>query len=245
MNPMLTVSNLSVTIPNKTIIHDLTASFDQGKLTVIMGPNGSGKSTFTQAIMGNPSYAVSGVITLGGTNISELNTEERACKGLFLAFQSPLAIPGVSVVNILRASLAEKNTKKGKIDALSLMRDIKKYASELKIDESLLSRGVNDGFSGGERKKMEVLQALVLKPEFAMFDEIDTGLDVDALKLVAQGIATLQKNGTGVLVITHYNRILKYLKPDTIIVLVGGKVAKVGGPELSTQIEEEGYSKYE
>lgn len=245
MKPLLMLQNSTVGIVEKEIIHKISMSFDSGKVTVIMGPNGSGKSTLTQGLMGNPEYTTTGTILFDSHDISSLSTEDRARLGLFLAFQSPLAIPGVSVVNVLRASISQKAGGEKNIDALSLLREIKAFASMLGIAEPLLSRGLNDGFSGGERKKMEVLQALVLKPKFAMFDEIDTGLDVDALKLVAGGIAELQKQGTGVLVITHYNRILKYLKPDHIVILVDGHIAKVGGPELSLEIEEHGYKQYE
>jgi Fe-S cluster assembly ATP-binding protein len=246
MKSLFSVTNLTVGIPAKEILHGVSTSFQPSRVTVIMGPNGSGKSTFTQGVMGNPEYVVTGAMEFEGTDITVMTTEERARLGIFLAFQSPLAIPGVSVMNVLRAALSEK-TKEGekKVDALSLLKEVKAHAAALHIPETLLSRGVNDGFSGGERKKMEILQALVLKPKFAMFDEIDTGLDVDALKLVAEGIDTLRKNGTGVLVITHYNRILKYLTPDEIIILVDGKIAHTGGPELSREIEENGYSKYQ
>ncbi len=245
MTSLFSVTDLTVGIGSKEILHSVSTSFQQSKVTVIMGPNGSGKSTFTQGIMGNPEYEVSGSLAFEGTDITTLSTEERARLGIFLAFQSPLAIPGVSVMNVLRAALSEKTKAGEKFDALSLLKEVKAHAAALHIPEALLSRGINDGFSGGERKKMEILQALVLKPKFAMFDEIDTGLDVDALKLVAGGIDTLRKNGTGVLVITHYNRILKYLTPDEIIILVDGKIAHTGGPELSRQIEESGYSKYQ
>lgn len=219
-----------------------------------MGPNGGGKSTLAYALLGHPSYQVKGRITIDAKNISSFPTEERAKAGLFLALQSPIAVPGVTVTNLLRTALGDTK-KQSQNPALSrrfvgsmpigeFMAMVKKYAKILMFDESFLTRGIHDGFSGGEKKKMEMLQALVLNPKFAVFDEIDTGLDVDALKVVAKGISMLSKKGTGIIIITHYQRILKYLKPDVVHILVSGKIIKTGGAALAKNIEDHGYSQF-
>jgi Fe-S cluster assembly ATP-binding protein len=239
--PVLAVGNLKVSVGEKEIIRGLSLTVEAGKVTVVMGPNGSGKSTLTAAVMGNPDYTVEGDIVMDGQPVGSLPAEQRARKGLFLAFQSPIAVPGVSAVNLLRSALSSRGGKP--LSAVEILKRIRETAAFLKLDEAFLSRGINDGFSGGERKKMEVLQALILEPKVAMFDEIDTGLDVDALKIVASGINKLTSGGTGVLVITHYNRILKYLSPDRVIVLVGGRVKEEGDRTLAERIEREGYAR--
>jgi len=232
----LSLKNISVrTVTNKKIISDISMQFVSGKTYVIMGPNGSGKSTLAQVIMGNPEYKVTGKIFFDQTDISKMSTSERAESGIFLAFQSPVAIPGVSVINVLRSALGEKMSIAEVSDA------IKQYAAMLHIDPSLLTRGIHDGFSGGERKKIEVLQALVLKPKFAIFDEIDTGLDVDALKIVASAIKILRKQGTGCIIITHYQRLLKYVRPDHVVVIKKGTIDKEGNASLVKEIEKKGY----
>jgi len=242
----------------KSILSDISMSFTAGNIHVIMGPNGSGKSTLANVLMGNPEYSVKGKIYVGKTDISTLTTSERAKKGIFLAFQSPIAISGVSVIHLIRSAYQElypstKVVSKMHNPALSkryassgmsiteLLDAVKKYASMLHIDEALLSRSIHEGFSGGERKKIEVLQALVLRPTFAIFDEIDTGLDVDALKIVAHGIEVLQKQGTGCIIITHYQRLLMYLHPDTVTVIKKGTVVQTGNAELAKKIEGSGY----
>ncbi len=224
-----------------------------------MGPNGSGKSTLANVLMGNTKYTVKGNLYFGSKNITKMKTSDRAKLGIFLAFQSPIAISGVSVTNLLRAAYQElhPDTKKRDIHvhnsvlaarwkssdmSLSeLLETIKKYALFLHIDPMLLTRSIHEGFSGGERKKIEVLQALVLQPKFVIFDEIDTGLDVDALKIVASGIELLQKNGTGCIIITHYQRLLSYLHPDVVSVLKNGIIFKSGGAAVAKQIEKSGY----
>lgn len=255
---LLTVSNLTASIEKKEILKGVTLKVRGGQIHAVMGPNGGGKSTLAYALMGHPSYESHGRILVDKKNISRLPTEERAKAGLFLALQSPIAVPGVTVVNLLRTAYEElhgtKNVRTqnpvlakrtvGSMPIGEFMAMLKKYAAELKIEESFLSRGIHDGFSGGEKKKIEMLQALVLAPKFAIFDEIDTGLDVDALKVVARGIGMLAKKGTGIIIITHYQRILKYVGPDVVHVLVGGKIVKTGSAGLAKTIEDYGYHRF-
>jgi len=237
----LTISHLSVaTQAGMEILHDVSLSFASSKVYAVMGPNGSGKSTLAHVLMGNPEYKIKGQLLLNRKNIEKLSTEERARHGLFLSYQSPVAIPGVSVVNLLRTATDSLHGKK--VSLSHLIKQIHTYAKELRIDPTLLERGIHDGFSGGERKKIELLQALVLKPTFVIFDEIDTGLDVDALRVVAKGINVLKENGTGVVMITHYKRLLSYIPVDVVYVLSKGKVVKTGDRKLVTVIERKGYT---
>ncbi len=229
----LTVSHLSAkTKEGKEILHDVSLSFSSSKVYAVMGPNGSGKSTLAHALMGNSEYNIQGNIIFNRKHIEKILTEERARLGLFLSYQSPVAIPGVSVMQLLRTAYHSE-----KCMALTQL-----YAKVLHIDQALLTRSIHDGFSGGERKKIELLQALVLKPAFALFDEIDTGLDVDALKVVAHGINMLKKAGTGVIMITHYKRLLSYVPVDIVYVLSKGKLLKIGNRQLVTAIERKGYA---
>lgn len=255
---LLVISNLHASIENKEILKGVTLRVESREVHAVMGPNGGGKSTLAYALLGHPSYVTKGKILLNKRNISAMPTEDRAKAGLFLALQSPVAVPGVTVTNLLRTAYEELygSTKKqtqnpvfnrrnvGSMTIGEFMSMIKHYAQALHVDESFLSRGIHDGFSGGEKKKMEMLQALVLSPKFAIFDEIDTGLDVDALKVVAKGIDMLSKKGTGVIIITHYQRILKYVKPDVVHILVNGKIVKTGKASLAKVIEEGGYADY-
>jgi Fe-S cluster assembly ATP-binding protein len=246
----LTLKNIHASIDGKPVLNGINVEFKTGKVYTIMGPNGGGKSTLSYVLMGHPHYDVShkgakrtSGLWLGAKNILKATTEERAKLGIFLAFQSPIAIPGVSVINLLRTAYQSRFGG----DALSFtdfMVMVREYAKTLRIDETFLKRGIHDGFSGGEKKKIEMLQALVLKPTFAVFDEIDTGLDVDALKVVAHGIGLLAKAGTGVIVITHYQRILEHLEPDVVHILVKGKIVKTGTYELAKRVEKKGYSEY-
>lgn len=242
----LSIQNVRISVEGKEIIHGISLEVRSGEVHAIMGPNGSGKSTLAYGLMMHPSYTVKGSIFLGNKNISKLKTHERAKRGMFLALQSPLAIPGVTIANLLRSARQEIRAIQNPVFARQWkgITQLKEYAKQLHLDESFLSRGLNDGFSGGEKKKMELLQALMLEPKFAIFDEIDTGLDVDALKTVASAIDELKNKGTGILIITHYQRILKYLKPDYVHVLVDGAIVKSGNEHLAETIEKEGYDAY-
>ncbi len=263
----LEIDNLHVSVDGKEILKGIDLIIKSGEVHAIMGPNGSGKSTLAYSLMGHPAYKVQSHIKIGEKDISTLSTQERAKAGLFLALQSPIAIPGVSVVNLLRTAyqelygnIADSSLSKdvsvtfnpvltrrwnaGSMSLPDFMRRLKQYTKILHIDESFLTRGIHDGFSGGEKKKVEMLQALVLHPKFAIFDEIDTGLDVDALRTVAKGIEELVKQGAGVLVITHYQRILKYMHTDRVHIFVDGKIVRSGSSSLAHEIEEKGYKEY-
>lgn len=234
---MLTLKNLSVSIESKKILKNINYTFQPGKVYAIMGPNGSGKSTLASTVMGHPIYSVSksSKIVFEGENITEMEPNERSNKGIFLSFQTPMALTGVTIYQFMRYALT------GKMDALKIRQGVQRHAKKLHISEDLLSRSLNDGFSGGEKKKMEVLQAALLDPKLAFFDEIDTGVDVDALRSIAkfiQGMRTPQKT---FVIITHYNRILKYLKPDKILVLKNGQIVKEGTAKLAQEIEKKGY----
>lgn len=235
----LSISKLTAkTIKGKEILHDVSLLFDSSKVYAVMGPNGSGKSTLAYVFMGSPEYKAEGKIQLDGKNIHDLSTDARARLGIFLSYQSPVAIPGVTVVNLLRTAYQAVH---GAMSIRLFMTMLRKHAKELRIDKMLLERSIHDGFSGGEKKKIELLQALVLKPKFAIFDEIDTGLDVDALKVVAYGINKLKKAGTGVIMITHYKRLLSYIPVDVVYVLAQGRVVKTGDRKLVLRIEQKGY----
>lgn len=233
---MLTLKSLTVSIEGKKILNALDFEFEKGKIYAIMGPNGSGKSTLSYSIMGHPAYEVSedSQIELDGEDIKEMDANERADKGMFLSFQSPLSLSGVKVYQLLQLALH------GKKDPLAIRREAQKYADELGIQEDLLSRPLNEGASGGERKKMEVLQAAVLDKDLLIFDEVDTGVDVDALKSISQFLMN-HKGQRTYIIITHYNRILHYLKPDYVLVMKKGKIVKVGDHTLAKKIEDKGY----
>lgn len=234
---MLTLENLTISVSNKTIIKNLNLKLEKNKVYVLMGPNGSGKSTLALTLMGHPEYKIkSGKVIFENKNITKLESDKRANAGLFLSFQSPLSLSGVNAFSLLRTAIA------GKIDPLELRETIEKTAKSLKIKSELLERSFNEGASGGEKKKLELLQASILNPKFLMFDEIDTGVDVDALRTIAQFMEK-NKKGKTYLIITHYNRILKYVKPDVVLVMVNGQIVKRGDYKLAKEIEKNGYEK--
>lgn len=239
---MLQLKNLHVSIEDKEILKGIDFTFEKGKTYAVMGPNGSGKSTLAYSIMGHPSYELKSSnpnnqtqILFNDQDISEMEPDERAQEGIFLSFQTPLALTGVKVFQLLQLAL------NGKKDPLQIRQEAKKYAAELGIKEELLNRPLNEGASGGERKKMEVLQAAVLEKDLLIFDEVDTGVDVDSLKSISQFLTKYKEDKTYI-VITHYNRILHYLKPDYVLVMKDGKIVKVGGSELARVIEDKGYA---
>ena len=236
---MLKITNLTVSVGKKTIVKDFSYNFEKGKIYAIMGPNGSGKSTLAFSIIGHPSYklASKSKIILNGKNITKLQTHKRVKQGVFLTFQSPHELTGVSVYQLIRVA---KDSKEG---ALELFKTIKNLGKELHISEDLLTRGLNQSASGGERKKLEVLQAIALDKEIIIFDEIDTGIDVDSLKLITKVLNKYKKDKTFIL-ITHYNRVLKYLKPDKVLVLIDGNLRKSGGHKLADTIEIKGYKNF-
>ena len=240
---MLQLQNLKATVNDKSILNGLNLEIKSGEVHAIMGPNGSGKSTLANILSGKSGYDISGSLKYEGKNLHEIPIEERAQKGIFLAFQYPLEIPGVNTTNFLKTSLNSIRKAKGEkeLDTLNLLKLIKEKATELNIDEKFLSRQLNVGFSGGEKKKNEILQMKLLEPKLAILDETDSGLDIDALKTVADGVNALRKKNNSFLIITHYQRLLEYIKPDFVHVLMNGKIIKSGGPELALELEKKGY----
>jgi Fe-S cluster assembly ATP-binding protein len=240
----LEIRDLHVTVADKEILRGVNLTVKAGETHAIMGPNGSGKSTLAYAIAGHPKYTVtSGSITLDGVDVLEMTVDERARAGLFLAMQYPVEVPGVSVANFLRTAVTAVRGEAPKLRDFT--KELKGSMSGLQMDPSFAQRNVNEGFSGGEKKRHEILQLELLKPKIAVLDETDSGLDVDALKVVSEGVNRFSAGGeTGVLLITHYTRILRYVKPDFVHVFAGGKIVEQGGPELADLLESEGYEKY-
>ncbi|MGE5175105.1 MAG: Fe-S cluster assembly ATPase SufC [Hyphomicrobiales bacterium] len=243
--PTLQIENLQVAVEGKPILKGVNLVVRKGEIHAIMGPNGSGKSTLANALMGHPKYEVTGgTIRFKGEDVAEWSADERARKGLFLAFQYPTAIPGVSVANFLRMALQARRKEQGQEKPMapkefrSLMKE---KMALLRMDEAFAGRYINDGFSGGEKKRAEILQMAVLRPEIAVLDETDSGLDIDALRIVSEGVNALSGPDLGVLLITHYQRILNYIKPHHVHVLVDGRIVKSGGPELAHELEAQGY----
>ncbi len=236
---MLDISSLVVESEGKRIVNGVSLKIRTGEIHALMGPNGSGKSTLALALAGHPRYKItSGKIKLDGKDITHFSPDKRAKLGLFLAMQYPSAVTGVSVTNFLRTSL--KSLKK-EVEPSEFIKNLKSKMTSLKIHERFVSRGINDGFSGGEKKKMEVLQLSILEPKYAVLDETDSGLDVDALKIVASGIKRTSGPKLGILLITHYQRILKYIKPDFVHILVNGEIVKSGTRHLAEKVEKKGY----
>ncbi len=242
----LEIKNLHVSIDGKPILKGVNLSVNQGEIHAIMGPNGTGKSTLAYTLMGHPSYQVTeGEVLFKGKNILELAADERSLMGVFLAFQYPVSIPGVTVANFLRTALKARRRALNPGDKGMPIPEFRKMLREkmdlLRMDNSFAGRYLNEGFSGGEKKRAEVLQMAVLRPEIAILDETDSGLDIDALRIVSEGVNALRGPDLGVMVITHYQRILNYINPDFVHVMMDGRVVESGGPELALHLEEHGY----
>jgi Fe-S cluster assembly ATP-binding protein len=250
MNTDLVIKDLRVNVEDKEILKGLNLTVKAGAIHAIMGPNGSGKSTLAYTLMGHPGYTVvGGEVWYKGKNILDLDADERSKLGLFLAFQYPVAIPGVTVANFLRSAINAHRAEEGKdpketsVPVAQFRKELREKMATLEVDESFARRYLNEGFSGGEKKRIEILQMAMLKPSMAIMDETDSGLDIDALKVVAKGVNTLysQQPEMGVLVITHYQRLLNYIKPHFVSVLMDGRVVREGGAELALELEEKGY----
>tara|TARA_B100000427_G_scaffold7170_1_gene6591 strand:+ start:2615 stop:3349 length:735 start_codon:yes stop_codon:yes gene_type:complete len=242
---MLEIKNLKASINERSILKGLNLHIKPGELHAIMGPNGSGKSTLANVLSGKKGYEITGEINFEGESLKAVSVEERAQKGIFLAFQYPLEIPGVNTNNFLKTSLNSILKAKGKkeLDTLSFLKLVKEKSSELGIDEKILSRQLNVGFSGGEKKKNEILQMKILDPNLSILDETDSGLDIDALKIIAKGVNSSRDDKKSFLVITHYQRLLEYIKPDFVHVLSDGKIVRTGCGELAEELEKTGYKK--
>ena len=241
---MLSIRNLHASVEDKDILKGINLEVNAGEVHAIMGPNGAGKSTLASIIAGNEKYEVSeGEILLEGEDISELAPEERAHKGVFLSFQYPVEIPGVSVTNFMKTAINESRKANGKAEmpANEMLKLIREKSELLEIDRKFLSRSLNEGFSGGEKKRNEIFQMAMLEPKLAILDETDSGLDIDALRIVANGVNKLKSQNNAVVVITHYQRLLDYIIPDFVHVLMDGKIVKSGGKELAYELEEKGY----
>jgi len=241
---MLEIKNLHASVNDKEILKGINLTINAGEVHAIMGPNGSGKSTLSSVIAGKDVYEVTnGNIFFEGKDISDLSPEERAHKGIFLSFQYPVEIPGVSVTNFIKTAINETRKAQGfePMKASDMLKMIKQKADLLEIDRKFLSRSLNEGFSGGEKKRNEIFQMAMLEPKLAILDETDSGLDIDALKIVANGVNKLKNNNNAVLVITHYQRLLDYIIPDFVHVLIDGKIVKSGRKELAHELEEKGY----
>ena len=242
---MLEIKNLKASINNKDILKGLDMTIKPGELHAIMGPNGSGKSTLANVLSGKNGYDISGELKYQGKSIKEISVDERAQKGIFLAFQYPTEIPGVNTNNFLKTSLNKVRKARGEkeLDTLSFLKILKEKANELGIDEKMLSRQLNVGFSGGEKKRNEILQMKILDPNLVILDETDSGLDIDALKIIADGVNSFRDKKKSFLVITHYQRLLNYINPDFVHILSDGKIVKSGCMEIAEELEKKGYKK--
>jgi Fe-S cluster assembly ATP-binding protein len=243
---MIEIKNLKASVEDKEILKGLNLSIGKGEVHAIMGPNGSGKSTLSYALSGKEGYHLEGEVIFNKKNLLELNAEERAQQGVFLAFQYPIEIPGVFTNNFLRTSLNSIRKANGQkeLNAVEFLKIVKEKAAELKIDPEMLARPLNVGFSGGEKKRNEILQMSLLEPSFVIMDETDSGLDIDALKIVSNGVNTLRSQDRSFLIITHYQRLLNYIKPDFVHVLSDGKIVKTGDWKLALELENDGYGKF-
>lgn len=242
---MLVVRNLHASIQGQEILKGIDLEVNAGEVHAIMGPNGSGKSTLAQVLAGRETYEVTaGEVTYQGKDLLELSPDQRACEGIFVAFQYPVEIPGVSTQYFLKAALnaIRKHHGQDEIDVMDFLALVKDKMKLVDMDEKLLNRAINEGFSGGEKKRNEIFQMAVLEPKLAILDETDSGLDIDALKIVAGGVNKLRRPDRAIIVITHYQRILNYIQPDQVHVLLGGRIVKSGGKELALELEESGYA---
>jgi Fe-S cluster assembly ATP-binding protein len=244
---MLEIKNLHVSVHGRQILDGLSLLVKPGEVAAIMGPNGSGKSTLAYVVAGKPGYEVTaGEVLLDGENILELDADERARKGVFLAFQYPIEIPGVATMTFLKAALNAERRARGESDLTTpeFRRRVREASQRLKVDEEMLRRPLNVGFSGGEKKRLEILQMTLLQPRFCVLDETDSGLDIDALRIVAEGVNAQRGPSRGFLVITHYQRLLDHIKPDIVHVMARGRIVATGGPELALELEKNGYRDY-
>jgi Fe-S cluster assembly ATP-binding protein len=242
---MLEIRNLQARVQEKEILKGIDLKVNAGEVHAIMGPNGSGKSTLAQVLAGRETYEVTGgEVLLDGKDLLAMKPEDRACEGVFLAFQYPVEIPGVSNMYFLRAALNARRKYRGieELDAIDFLQLVKQKAGLLGLDEALLARPVNEGFSGGEKKRNEIFQMAVLEPRLAILDETDSGLDIDALKAVAQGIEAMRSPERGIVLVTHYQRLLNYVAPDYVHVMYNGRIVRSGGKELALELEQQGYA---
>jgi Fe-S cluster assembly ATP-binding protein len=244
---MLEIKNLHVSVGDRKILKGLTLTVNDGEVAAIMGPNGTGKSTLSYVISGREGYEITeGEVLLNGENILELEPHERAANGVFLAFQYPVEIPGVATMTFLKAAMNAQRRARGEDELATpdFMKRVKEAASRLGISQEMLRRPLNSGFSGGEKKRMDILQMALLQPSVGILDETDSGLDIDALRVVSDGVNALRSPQRSFLVITHYQRLLEYIKPDTVHVMAQGRIMRSGGPELALELEESGYQDY-
>lgn len=244
---MLIINDLHVSVDGKAILKGLNITVNPGEVHAIMGPNGSGKSTLANTLAGHENYTVTaGKMVYDGQDLMTLTIEQRACEGLFIAFQYPTEIPGVSNIQFLKTALNSKRKyhQLDELDAIDFLQQVKAKVAQVGMEESLLYRAVNEGFSGGEKKHNEILQMLVLEPRLAVLDETDSGLDIDALKTIAEGVNTFRDNKRAIILVTHYQRLLNFIEPDFVHVLMDGKIVRSAGPELALELEEKGYGEW-
>jgi len=236
---VFTCANVRVWVADKDVVKGVDLTVRAGEIHAIMGPNGSGKSSLANGLMGHPLYRLEGSLTLNGEDVTGLSPDEKARRGMFLAFQYPVAVPGVTVASFLRAAVSAR--RGAEVPVREFRKELLEKMAQLDMDPAFAGRYLNDGFSGGEKKRLEILQLLMLKPSFALLDETDSGLDIDALKIVAEGINAAARQDVGMVMVTHYQRLLNYVKPHVVHVFMDGRIVRTGGPELALELEERGY----